>query len=565
MAFPKPLKIEPARLVVDDGKVIDAGHGDWYFQYDGLDETRYVYLEGSGLLDRLAAGDDLVIGEIGFGTGLTYRLVREAMAACGYDGRVSYIGVEARPLDAAQAATANALRPPSMGWTPPTERPRAGFVRASDDLLLLHGDAAEALSRLNAAVDLWFLDGFSPAKNPEVWTPALYAQLARLSRPGAALATFTAAGDVRRGLEAAGFVTAKRTGWAKKREHLTARFTGTWTPRPRPRDAAPLTIAGAGIAGLMLALEARRLGWPATLHGTGQAPQGSAVPFALVNFRPSGDAGPLGHLRRAGFFHLHDYRAHARAGVDAQVGDEKLRERWRQETDIDHQWIAEDRVRVAGALSVDTAAFRRWVLAQVDQRPDPLRHDLLGHDPLGPTRSASREGPLVIAAGLASAAWLPGLSVRRNRGQQDRLRLDQPLAHPINFGRLLLPVHGDSKDAWLGASFDRDPPQSWQQPLQADSDENLTRLQAALPDIRAGASPTGESWVGLRATTPDHLPLAGWRPENLGVLTGLGSKGYLYAPISASCLLAEALGLPLPLEQWVWDALKPLRHQPRES
>ena len=79
MAFPKPLKIEPARLVVDEGKVIDAAHGDWYFQYDGLDETRYVYLEGSGLLDLLAAGEDLVVCEIGFGTGLTYQLVKEAV------------------------------------------------------------------------------------------------------------------------------------------------------------------------------------------------------------------------------------------------------------------------------------------------------------------------------------------------------------------------------------------------------------------------------------------------------------------------------------------------------
>ena len=81
MAFPKPLKIDPARLVVDDDKVIDAAHGDWYFQYDGRDETRYVFLEGSGLLALLDAGEDLVIGEIGFGTGLTYQLVREAMAA----------------------------------------------------------------------------------------------------------------------------------------------------------------------------------------------------------------------------------------------------------------------------------------------------------------------------------------------------------------------------------------------------------------------------------------------------------------------------------------------------
>ena len=542
MAFPKPLKIDPARLVVDDDKVIDAAHKDWYFQYDGRDETRYVFLEGSGLLALLDAGEDLVIGEIGFGTGLTYQLVREAMAACGYQGRMRYIGVEGRPLSAEQARTVNALRPEPLHWHPPSERPRAGFVRASDELLLLHGDAADALSRLSAGVDLWFLDGFSPAKNPDAWTPEIFAQLARLSRPGARLATFTAAGDVRRGLESAGFETTKRSGWAKKREHLTARFEGTWTARPQP--ASPLIIAGAGIAGLTLALEARRLGWPAILHGTGEAAQGSAVPHALVNYRPSGDVGPLGQLRRAGFFHLSDYAANARFGVDALVSDAKLRQRWDSETDVEHQWITADRVRVPAALSLDTAAFRARVLEQVDHRPESLT-------------KLPNVGPVVLAAGLGTAALLEGLSLRANRGQQDLLSLDQPLTHPLNFGRLLLPADSEGQ-AWLGASFDRDPPTDWQHPRSSDSADNLARLRAALPDLAARAA--GRTWVGLRATTPDHLPLAGWHSDYLGILTGLGSKGYLYAPILASSLLSQALALPLPVERWVWEALTPLRH-----
>ena len=74
------------------------------------------------------------------------------------------------------------------------------------------------------------------------------------------------------------------------------------------------------------------------------------------------------------------------------------------------------------------------------------------------------------------------------------------------------------------------------------------------------ARAAGRTWVGLRATTPDHLPLAGWHSDDLGILTGLGSKGYLYAPILASSLLSQALALPLPVERWVWEALTPLRH-----
>lgn len=621
MAFPDPLQIEPARLIVDGDRVVDADHGDWYFQYDGIDETRYVYLEGSGLLDRLAAHEDLVVGEIGFGTGLSFRLVCAAMAETGYRGHLSYVGVEGRPLTAEQAEAANSLRPPALHWIPPQAKPRAGFVpipgaklplrspashgtgsnteaepggmapMATPDLLLLHGEASAALARLQAQVDLWFFDGFSPSKNPEAWTPALFAKVARLSRPGAGFSTFTAASEVRHRLEAAGFGVVKRSGWGKKREHMVGAFAGSWASRPTPAKPS-VTIIGAGIAGQSLALAARAARLSVTLHGTAAAPEGSGVPLALVNFRPSGDAGPLGHLRKAAFFAAQqtygdaafasldsdqsadgvsgDVRDHdrplVRFGAEAMVSDDRLRARWDRETDVAHEWIDQrrDRVLVPGALSLDTAAFRRAVLAQVACVPDAV------DGPAALRRVVAEVPPdalTFIAAGLGSAALLgdtggPLDSLRPNRGQQDEVRLGrngdgtEALRRPLNFGRLLLPQPGSDR-AWLGASFDRDPPQDWQAPRQRDRADNLERMAQALPSLPVMA--TGRSWVGLRATTPDHLPLAGLIGHSLGLLTGLGSKGFLYAPILSQCLVAEALGRPLPIEAWVWKALHPDR------
>ena len=621
MAFPDPLQIEPARLVVDGDWVVDADHGDWYFQYDGIEETRYVYLEGSGLLDRLAAHEDLVVGEIGFGTGLSFRLVCAAMAETGYRGHLSYVGIEGRPLTAEQAETANSLRPPALHWTPPRAKPRAGFVpvpgakspmqsaappgtgsnaevepggmapMAVPDLLLLHGEASAALARLQAQVDLWFFDGFSPAKNPEAWTPALFAEVARLSRPGARFSTFTAASEVRHRLEAAGFSVVKRAGWGKKREHMVGAFAGRWAPRPTPAKPS-VTIIGAGIAAQSLALAARAARLSVTLHGTAAAPEGSGVPLALVNFRPSGDGGPLGHLRKAAFFAAQqtygdaaiasldsdqsadgvsgDVRGHSRPlvrfGAEAMVSDDRLRGRWDRETDVAHAWIDQrrDRVLVPGALSLDTAGFRRAVLAQVACVPDAV------DGPVALRRVVAEAPPdalTFIAAGLGSAALLsdtggPLDSLRPNRGQQDEVRLGrdddgtEALRRPLNFGRLLLPQPGSDR-AWLGASFDRDPPQDWQAPRERDRADNLERMAQALPSLPVAA--TGRSWVGLRATTPDHLPLAGLIGHSLGLLTGLGSKGFLYAPILSQCLVAEALGRPLPIEAWVWKALHPDR------
>ena len=611
MAFPDPLQIEPARLVVDGDRVVDADHGDWYFQYDGIDETRYVYLEGSGLLDRLAAHEDLVVGEIGFGTGLSFRLVCAAMAETGYRGHLSYVGVEGRPLTAAQAEAANSLRPPALRWTPPQAQPRAGFVPVppsssprpdlapemepkaksgmAPDLLLLHGEASAALARLQAQVDLWFFDGFSPSKNPEAWTPALFAEVARLSRPGAQFSTFTAASEVRHRLEAAGFSVVKRSGWGKKREHMVGTFAGSWTPRPTPANQS-VKIIGAGIAGQSLALAAGAAGLPVTLHGTGAPPEGSGVPLALVNYRPSGDRGPLGHLRKAAFFAAQqtygdsafaslafdqstdrgtskvqgDDNPMVRFGVEALVSDDRLRSRWDREADVEHQWIDDDRVLVPGAFSLDTAAFRRAVLAQVACVPDAVD----GPQALNRIVAEAPPGALtLIAAGLGSSALLsladrPLESLRPNRGQQDEVRLESAddgahaLRRPLNFGRLLLPQAGSDR-AWLGASFDRNPPENWQAPSERDRADNLERMAQALPSLPVEA--TGRSWVGLRATTPDHLPLAGLIGHSLGLLTGLGSKGFLYAPILSQCLVAEALGRPLPIEAWVWQALHPDR------
>ncbi len=163
---------------------------------------------------------------------------------------------------------------------------------------------------------------------------------------------------------------------------------------------------------------------------------------------------------------------------------------------------------------------------------------------------------------MLSLADRPLESLRPNRGQQDEVRLASAdgsahtLRRPLNFGRLLLPQAGSNR-AWLGASFDRNPPENWQAPSERDRADNLERMAQALPSLPVEA--TGRSWVGLRATTPDHLPLAGLIGHSLGLLTGLGSKGFLYAPILSQCLVAEALGRPLPIEAWVWQALHPKR------
>ncbi|HHO8087815.1 TPA: tRNA (5-methylaminomethyl-2-thiouridine)(34)-methyltransferase MnmD, partial [Pseudomonas aeruginosa] len=103
---------------------------------------------------------------------------------------------------------------------------RLAFAGGRVGLTLLLGDVLECLPQLDARVDAWFLDGFAPAKNPDMWSPVLFAELARLSAPQATLGTFTSAGFVRRGLIEAGFAMQRVPGYGQKREMLSGTYQG---------------------------------------------------------------------------------------------------------------------------------------------------------------------------------------------------------------------------------------------------------------------------------------------------------------------------------------------------
>ncbi|ERI52737.1 hypothetical protein N878_17845, partial [Pseudomonas sp. EGD-AK9] len=253
------------------GQPLSRHFGDVYFsQQDGLEETRYVFLANNDLAARFAAlgdGECLCIGETGFGTGLNFLCawqLFEQQAPAG--ARLHFVSVEKYPLQLADLQRALALWPE---LAPQAEQLlvqyraiHPGYQRLllADGriaLTLLIGDALEQLAQLDARIDAWFLDGFNPAKNPQMWTPELFAELARLSAPGATLGTFSSAGVVRRALNDAGFRMKRVPGLGKKWEVLKGRFIGATGDETKPWFARPphqaqdkhAVVIGAGLAG----------------------------------------------------------------------------------------------------------------------------------------------------------------------------------------------------------------------------------------------------------------------------------------------------------------------------
>lgn len=193
---------------------------DPYFSLaGGLAETRHVFLAGNGLPGRFR--DGFHIAELGFGTGLN--LLATLIAHSG-PGHVHYTSFEAFPMPAADMARAVSAFPDLAEIAEPL------LAQWADGARILHfpnltariviGDARQALPAWEGRADAWYLDGFSPAKNPELWSPDLMQEVARHTAPGGTFATYTAAGHVRRALAEAGFTVARVPGFGRKR-HMT--------------------------------------------------------------------------------------------------------------------------------------------------------------------------------------------------------------------------------------------------------------------------------------------------------------------------------------------------------
>ena len=207
-----------------DGAVPVSRHfDDPYFSLaGGLEETRHVFLAGNYLPERLRG--DFHIAELGFGTGLNLLATALMWQTMGTPGTLRFTSFEAFPMQAEDMARAHAAFPETAALSALLLQQWQGgapITLPGIEVQLITGDARQTLPNWSGQADAWFLDGFSPAKNPELWSAGLMTEVARHTAPGGSFATYTAAGHVRRALAAAGFTVKRLPGFAGKR-HMSA-------------------------------------------------------------------------------------------------------------------------------------------------------------------------------------------------------------------------------------------------------------------------------------------------------------------------------------------------------
>ena len=212
----------------DAGRVpVSTQFDDPYYSLGGgLDETRHVFLDGNDLHARLT--DDLHIGELGFGTGLNLLVTWTDWLKAPH-GKLHFTSFEAYPMaksDMVEALIAFPEVAPLSSILLDKWSAGDGPVDIAENLTLevIIGDARETLPAWQGRADAWFLDGFSPAKNPALWEPTLLQSVADHTAPNGTAATYSAAGHVRQSLTAAGFNVSRVQGFGRKRHMTTARI-----------------------------------------------------------------------------------------------------------------------------------------------------------------------------------------------------------------------------------------------------------------------------------------------------------------------------------------------------
>ncbi|MCM8527128.1 MAG: bifunctional tRNA (5-methylaminomethyl-2-thiouridine)(34)-methyltransferase MnmD/FAD-dependent 5-carboxymethylaminomethyl-2-thiouridine(34) oxidoreductase MnmC, partial [Lentisphaeraceae bacterium] len=251
---------------------------------DGLDETDYVFLQGNKLRERLPK-EDLKVGELGFGTGLNYLLTWKLWQETGRKKgkRLTFISCEKHPLSLDILEKSHSQFPQlkefssqlRAKWPPvKTGFHLLEFEEGRVALLLLFGDCFESLKKFEGKVDAWFLDGFSPAKNKDMWSEDVFKQMTWHSHENTTLATFTAAGFVRRGLQEVGFEIERIKGFGYKKHMTVGSYKGyvkdrlhlaPWFRSPDLLKPCSVAVIGAGMAGLNMAYYLERAGYSVTV------------------------------------------------------------------------------------------------------------------------------------------------------------------------------------------------------------------------------------------------------------------------------------------------------------
>ncbi|ENU86521.1 FAD-dependent 5-carboxymethylaminomethyl-2-thiouridine(34) oxidoreductase MnmC [Acinetobacter sp. CIP 102129] len=615
-------KLQTAELdweIVDDIEIpISKQFGDVYFSKDnGLLETRHVFLNGNDLTERLSQLHDyqyFCVGETGFGTGLNILTLWQLWQQVRLDNHshLHVVSVEKFPLNKADLIRAlnvwTELKPLAEKLIQQYPLPIAGCHRLSFpeerfsiDLWL--GDAQDIFPTIpkTQTVNAWFLDGFAPSCNPDMWQANVLDHMVRLSDFGTTFASFSVAGIIKRGLKQHGIQISRPRGFGHKREMLKAIWLDTSQTETQSQDsettiAAPpksetskqrkIAIIGAGIAGLSSAWAFAQRGHQVTIYEQNEPLSGaSGNPLALLNPKLCPIEQAHEHLMTLSWQHALNFYPQFKAFRPIQIQQIALKNA-DELSGLVEQYPENVLTANTTLECFPETEFPSLTLHQAGAvSPHQLRDEILQHaniriEKVKISRLESTDSQVtlwqdqqiiaitdhaIVCCAKQSAELFENYPVLKPiRGQVSWVENSQrPLAldQAYSYGGYCMQL--DTAQLILGASFY--PNRDDAEVLTEDHVHNYELIHNVFPKYAQGL-PSVDTWQGrasVRAQSLDYLPLVG-KIQNLGQIytfAGLGSKGFLFAPLCSEILAALILGELCPVPQSLLDKLNPQRFE----
>ena len=615
-------KLQTAELdweIVDDIEIpISKQFGDVYFSKDnGLLETRHVFLNGNDLTERLSQLHDyqyFCVGETGFGTGLNILTLWQLWQQVRLDNHshLHVVSVEKFPLNKADLIRAlnvwTELKPLAEKLIQQYPLPIAGCHRLSFpeerfsiDLWL--GDAQDIFPTIpkTQTVNAWFLDGFAPSCNPDMWQANVLDHMVRLSDFGTTFASFSVAGVLKRGLKQHGIQISRPRGFGHKREMLKAIWLDTSQTETQSQDsettiAAPpksetskqrkIAIIGAGIAGLSSAWAFAQRGPQVTIYEQNEPLSGaSGNPLALLNPKLCPIEQAHEHLMTLSWQHALNFYPQFKAFRSIQVQQIALKNA-DELSGLVEQYPENVLTANTTLECFPETEFPSLTLYQAGAvSPHQLRDEILQHaniriEKVKISRLESTDSQVtlwqdqqiiaitdhaIVCCAKQSAELFENYPVLKPiRGQVSWVENSQrPLAldQAYSYGGYCMQL--DTAQLILGASFY--PNRDDAEVLTEDHVHNYELIHNVFPKYAQGL-PSVDTWQGrasVRAQSLDYFPLVG-KIQNFGQIytfAGLGSKGFLFAPLCSEILAALILGELCPVPQSLLDKLNPQRFQ----
>lgn len=576
--------IAAAELSWRDDQPYSPTFADIYHARDGATEAQRVLIEPSGLRDKAGRQRSLLIGELGFGSALN---LAAAAAVCLRAGaRLHFVSFDAAPIAPPEFAAICARRAPQLpiyaelrDRYPPLIRGwhRRYLANGAITLSLFWGDAATGLDdiidRQRQPFDIWFLDGFTPDRNPDMWTPALLGRLGALSSAGTTVATFTAASRVRRALEAAGFAMRR----VDQRPHKPQSLAGVYRGHERAATALPgaVHVIGAGLAGASVAwhLAQRDVNVQVFEAQASVATGASGIPTTVMHPRLLVDGSAQAALRCQAYLYSSAWCAGAlhtpATGVLQLPGrnaDERRLQTLAARYAASGDWLTLLTAEAASARASWEISSQALCFPHGRSIDTPgLCRLLLDHPNIelrcATAVAAPTEQPTVLACGVAcsgfdAASYLETAPVD---GQVDAVRLTSVPTLPLVGNGYLIPRDGD---LLAGTTYEY---RRWD-----PADATATNLQQLADAGRQGL------WLArfraTRCVSSDRTPIAGRLYDadltplaNLYVVTGLGSMGTVFSQFAGALVAAQICGEFAPMTTALESAMSSARFRVRQA